>query len=139
MSWLSRLFGGSKVKSNGGAPIKEKPRQDFVDCGDGTVADSAANLMWQKIHALEKMTQPQAIAYCQSLDLAGHGNWRLPTLEDFRELRNNRDSAVEMSKPGDVCWTGSDLSGGPSNVALASDGTSFYRTEKFYVRAVRNI
>jgi len=122
MKWFKRLFAGK-----------------FVDCGDGTVADYLAGRMWQKIHAPERMTQQEAITYCESLTLAGHTDWRLPTIEEFRILFKNRDSKAEMSQTNEVCWTCSNMLMGPSNVALASDGTSFYKTEKFCVRAVRTI
>jgi len=128
----------------------EKPRASkksvhasFVNNGDGTVTDHASGLMWQKDDDGVKRTQQEAFAYCASLSLGGFDDWRLPQLRDFESLMKAvASSGIKMSTTyssnGDVYWTATDPPPDfPSNVAYAADGTTFYRTNKYYVRAVR--
>jgi hypothetical protein len=145
MGLFGRMFGRSgkpekkAAQPEAGTKSGAKWSKGFVDCKDGTLADYKNGLMWQKIHAPKKMTRQEAAAYCKSLKLASKEDWRLPTIEEFRILFKIPDGSAYMSKIDDLCWTCSDPLGGPANVALASDGTSFAKTERLCVRAVRNI
>ena len=58
---------------------------EMVDNGDGTVTDTKTGLMWQKAEAGTK-TWKEAIAYCESLVLAGHSDWRLPDLNELQSI-----------------------------------------------------
>jgi len=115
----------------------------LVDNGDGTVTDHAAGLIWQKDDDGVTRTQQEASAYCGSLSLGGFSDWRLPQLSEFQSLKKAVASSgmalkATYSPNGDVYWTATDPPPGfPSNVAYAADGTTFYRTNKYYVRAVR--
>lgn len=50
----------------------------FVDNGDGTVTDTARQLMWQKDDNGKEVTFEAAREYCNALRLGGHTGWRLP-------------------------------------------------------------
>ena len=50
----------------------------FADRGDGTVTDNVTGLMWQQEDDDVERDWEDALAYCESLDLAGHTDWRLP-------------------------------------------------------------
>jgi len=52
----------------------------FVDNGDGTVTDTATRLMWEQNKGPSGRTWQDADNYCAALTLAGHDDWRLPTI-----------------------------------------------------------
>jgi NTP pyrophosphatase (non-canonical NTP hydrolase) len=58
----------------------------FIDNNDGTVTDKSTGLMWQQIILENKMTWQQAISYCESLNLGGYTDWRLPTIKELLSL-----------------------------------------------------
>ena len=59
---------------------------DFVDNGDGTVTDLAANLMWQQADSGVGYNWRQALSYAESLDLADHNDWRLPNAKELQSI-----------------------------------------------------
>jgi len=115
----------------------------LVDNGDGTLTDHATALMWQKEDDGTGRTQREALLYCASVSLGGFNDWRLPELVEFQTLKRaaaagDAKASTTHSPDGDVYWTATDPPlGFPDDVAYAADGTTFYRTSKFYVRAVR--
>ncbi len=52
---------------------------------NGTVTDKRTGLMWQQGEPGE-MTWEQALKYCENLDFAGYGDWRLPTIKELASL-----------------------------------------------------
>ena len=59
---------------------------DFVDNGDGTVTDRATGLTWAQADSGEGMNWQQALAYAESLTLAGHDDWRLPSAKELQSI-----------------------------------------------------
>ena len=66
---------------------------DLTDNGDGTVTDAATDLMWLQQDSgqlgagdLGGLDWQDALAWCESLDLAGHGDWRLPSAKELQTL-----------------------------------------------------
>ncbi len=59
-------------------------RNGFLDNGDGTIADRATGLVWQKADSGKGMNWQEALAYAEGLTLAGHSDWRLPNAKDSR-------------------------------------------------------
>jgi murein DD-endopeptidase MepM/ murein hydrolase activator NlpD len=57
----------------------------LIDNGDGTVTDTQSGLMWQKTEA-GAMNWEAALTYCESLDFAGHDDWRLPNRNELQSL-----------------------------------------------------
>ncbi len=57
----------------------------YQDNGDGTVTDLNTGLMWQQ-NAGEKMTYDEAVTKANTLDLAGHTDWRLPSIKELYSL-----------------------------------------------------
>ncbi|MFW5858290.1 MAG: DUF1566 domain-containing protein, partial [Planctomycetota bacterium] len=55
----------------------------YRDNGDGTVTDLVTGLLWQQAPAPEKLDQDDAEAYAARLRLAGHDDWRLPTITEL--------------------------------------------------------
>jgi len=67
----------------------------YTDNGDSTITDNITGLMWSKssdmdgdgdIDAADKKTYSEAVAGADSFDLAGHEDWRLPTIKELYSL-----------------------------------------------------
>lgn len=72
--------------------------EGLVDNEDSTISDQLTGLMWQKedygrpaqgrtceqiIEYIDSLTWDAALTYCQDLALAGHDDWRLPTMKEL--------------------------------------------------------
>lgn len=62
----------------------------------------------------ENIKWPEAVAYCADLELGGHSDWRLPTLEELENLHDpDAESGESIRGPfsiGDCClWSGESL------------------------------
>ena len=73
--------------------VEEKRILRFTDNGDGTVTDNKSGLVWVKNphtdlpdQFKDRMTLKEAIQACKKLKFAGKNDWRLPTVEELREL-----------------------------------------------------
>jgi len=58
----------------------------FKDNGDGTVTDLVTGLMWQKTPDFKHRTWDEAKAYVESLTLAGHSDWRMPSIKELLSI-----------------------------------------------------
>jgi hypothetical protein len=72
------------------------PQPRYRDNGDGTVSDLNTGLVWQKDPG-EKRTYPEAKAGAARLRLAGHTDWRLPTIKELYSLIDFRGSIQQMT------------------------------------------
>ena len=57
----------------------------YTDNGDGTITDNVTGLMWQQDMG-EKITFENAFTKADSLSLASHSDWRVPTLKELYSL-----------------------------------------------------
>ena len=55
----------------------------FTDNGDNTVTDNVTGLMWQQVPDRIGLSWQEAVDYCNSLELAGYDDWRMPTLKEL--------------------------------------------------------
>ncbi len=89
-------FDGQDAQVQGRAPA-------YKDNGDGTVTDLNTGLMWQKTPDLKnKATFAQAVAGAKTFPLAGHADWRLPTIKELYSLidfRGYSAHTVPQAKP----------------------------------------
>lgn len=76
-----------------------------------TVRDAKTMLTWQRTALTTTHTWPDAVAYCQALDLGGLTGWRIPTLKELHSLVNIRaanpaldGAAFPGMQPG-YCWS----------------------------------
>lgn len=57
----------------------------FKDNNDGTVTDLATGLMWTKSDKNDLNWQ-QALEWAETLELAGHSDWRLPNVKELQSI-----------------------------------------------------
>ena len=59
---------------------------DFSDNGDGTISDEATGLMWMQDDSDGTLDWEEALSYCETLELAGHDDWKLPNAKQLQSL-----------------------------------------------------
>jgi hypothetical protein len=121
----------------------------WVDNHDGTVSDTLRGLMWQQGDGQNDQggrDWEQALAYCEGLNLAGKGDWRLPNYRELASLvdytRYNPAINPLFSCRSYSYWSSSTLVGFPDDgwgVAFCTGvvGTGDKSPNHFYVRCVR--
>jgi hypothetical protein len=72
----------------------------FIDNGNGSVADTATGLTWQKQDDNVTRSHSDAISYCNGLILAGNSNWRLPSIKELITIVDYRSNDPAIN--GDV-------------------------------------
>ena len=70
--------------------LPEKIDTGTLDC-EGGRHDPATGLCWQYPATDEAFCWQDAFIYCDDLDIEGHDDWRLPSLEDFVGLLDDCD------------------------------------------------
>ena len=111
--WSSDVYGSSTTSvwcSNSGGGLGGKPKTETLTAGgsyrysaryvrgasptnahnylnnlDGTITDLDTGLMWTQVPASAR-TWEQALAYAESLTLAGASDWRLPNIKELQTL-----------------------------------------------------
>ena len=66
---------------------------EFVDNGDGTVTDEVTDLMWLQVVDGVLRDWEASIQYCETLEYAGHDDWKLPSNKELSstvDLRKQR-------------------------------------------------
>lgn len=75
----------------------------YTKNNDGTITDNITGLLWQKsidtnkddkININDKMTQKEAIEYCDKLSLGGFDDWRLPDIKTLYSLIDFRGQDI---------------------------------------------
>ena len=61
-------------------------KNNFVDNGNGTVADTATGLMWQKADSNKGLNWQQALQYAEQSTLGGYQDWRLPNAKELQSI-----------------------------------------------------
>lgn len=68
-------------------PASRRPEpRPLRDNGDGTLGDLSSGRMWAQAVSREPLSWLEARRYCAELRLAGHADWRMPTLGELRTL-----------------------------------------------------
>ncbi|MBI5186160.1 MAG: DUF1566 domain-containing protein [Nitrospinae bacterium] len=60
----------------------------YTDNGNGTVTDNVTTLIWQQQDDDVGRTWDEAKTYCDSLELAGYTDWRLPSIMEIYSIMN---------------------------------------------------
>jgi hypothetical protein len=123
-----------------GAPTPES----YTDNKDGTITDGVTGLMWQQTVSATTYTWAAALAYCPTLTLGGHSDWRLPTvvevasiLDDGQETAPLINATVFPSTPSGIFWSSSLLAGSSSNAWVVSFTFGF--TDTYGVTGANNV
>ncbi len=58
----------------------------FTDNGDGTITDNRTGLMWTQSLDHRVGGWQTSMDHCDTLDFAGHTDWRMPTLEEYQAV-----------------------------------------------------
>ena len=122
----------------------------FIDKGDGTVTETNSGLMWQQATAPGYYTWEAALAYCETLTLAGHTDWRLPNVNEVLSLMDYSlwNPAIDTTyfpntSASAVYWSSTTCVIAPSSAwyATAGDGGVSYllNEQKLGMNAVRAV
>ncbi len=65
---------------------KDYGKNRFKDNRDGTVTDRASGLTWQTADSGKAMDWKGALAHAESLEFAGHDDWRLPNVKELQSI-----------------------------------------------------
>jgi hypothetical protein len=118
-----------------------------TDIQVATVRDLNTRLTWQRTIAAGTFSFEGATGYCADLDLAGHDDWRLPSMQEFQTLVDESrtlptiDVAAFPETPSAGFWSGTPWAGTPL-AAWHVDfdtGSAAYDTSTmpYHVRCVR--
>ena len=123
---------------------------NFINNGNGTVTDNDTGLMWQKNTAPGTYTWEQALAYADTLSLAGHNDWRLPNRNELQSIVDyNRDNPsidpIFSNTVSSYYWSSTTNANDPYGALVVYfglwGGGGVYHGDKslsyYYVRAVR--
>ncbi|MCX5902567.1 MAG: DUF1566 domain-containing protein, partial [Proteobacteria bacterium] len=123
---------------------------NFIDNRDGTVTDTGSGLMWQQDGTTG--TREEADAYCESLTLAGHTDWRLPTVKELQSIVdygrynpaiNTTFFPILPDTWAILYWSSTDRASNSNNAwhtdFLFGNAETETKTAFRYVRAVRSL
>ncbi len=74
-------FYGQDAQFSGNQP-------SYTDNGDGTITDNVTGLIWQQVPVDNGFSYPEAVEYCDSLELAGYDDWRIPSTKELFTISN---------------------------------------------------
>jgi hypothetical protein len=117
------------------------------DNSRNVVLDNTNNLMWQDGDLPNSMNFNNAISYCENLDYAGYSDWRLPTIEEFYSITDQRKSSAPFVNSefrniqSNRYWSNTKY----NSRSLYSWGLNFYygidgdgyQSNSYYVRCLR--
>lgn len=120
---------------------------DLQDNGNGTLIDEITGLTWQQQPTLDLLDWAAAREYCERLVLAGHDDWRMPTIRELRSLSDDRLAEPSFSPrllPEAAAadwWSGTIQANRPERAWYLDSRTGLVtyreRTESLRVLAVR--
>jgi uncharacterized protein DUF1566/type IX secretion system substrate protein len=129
-----QAFYGQDAQHNGNQPF-------YRDNGDGTITDLVTGLMWTKYLPSEKYTYTEAIAYAEQASIAGHTDWRLPTIKEQYSLIDFR-GVTGMSEQNSVPYIDTDYFdfryGGAVNPSERFIDSQFATTTVYKGRVMNN-
>jgi hypothetical protein len=133
------------------AAVAPATASHFVDNGDGTVTDTRTGLMWSKATLCDdEIDHAKAGDICAALALAGHTDWRLPTVEELFLLadRSKVSPAIDTDAfpdtKSDWYWSSTVHASDSSYAWIVhfDDGLAYHchrGNDYAFVRAVRSV
>lgn len=91
-------------------PVDAAPHT-LIDQGDGTILDQNTGLIWQKIETANPTIWEAALSYAETLELAGHDDWRLPNIKELQSINDESrvnpslDTAIFPNAQAERYWT----------------------------------
>jgi hypothetical protein len=80
---ISTLAQGDNFFGQDGNYIINEP--SYTDNNDGSITDNVTGLIWQQ-DLTEKMSYEDALLFVKKFNLAGHTDWRVPTIKELYSL-----------------------------------------------------
>jgi hypothetical protein len=77
----------------------------FVNNGNGTVTDTQTRLMWADRDNGSDINWPKAKSYCQGYSGGGKSGWRMPTIDELRQLYSGGAFGSVIQKTGQMVWS----------------------------------
>ena len=75
----------SECKSNATLPVQELPTPQFVESGNGMIADLRNQLLWLRTEVPnQKKSFSDAERFARSFSIGKQKEWRLPTLSELK-------------------------------------------------------
>ncbi len=90
----SSFYTGQDASVQGNAPR-------YQDNDDGTVTDLNTGLMWQKAHDFTRRNMKETVAHVGSMTLAGHSDWRLPSIKELYSIANFDGQLIKPEDEGE--------------------------------------
>lgn len=84
---LSTVTEGEALYGQDASYMKGKA-MTYVDNGDGTISDQNTDLMWEQIPVPDGLTWDEAVDYCETLELSGYDDWRMPNIKELFSISN---------------------------------------------------
>ncbi len=137
------------------APLPAHAVGPYTDNGDGTVTDQGTGLVWMRDTPdrdddgfPDPMGWSEAIGYCEGLEFAGHGDWRLPNIQELRSIvkYDTHDPAIDtsvFSARSEFYWSSTSVVSDPENAWGVDFGSGYdrwdFKSFKYskYARCVR--
>ena len=120
----------------------------FTKTSNDTVAQDIPNLEWQDNSEVKDnyFTYEEALTYCDSLDVANHNDWRIPTIKELRYIVDNHRINPAINQTFSNTSNNFFYSSTPYKADTSKVWTLFFRdgsdyqnvkTDKINVRCVR--
>ncbi|MCP4698054.1 MAG: DUF1566 domain-containing protein, partial [Gammaproteobacteria bacterium] len=96
-----------------------------------TVTDTDTKLIWQRAQSGGTLNWNDADAYCANLNLAGLGDWRLPSIKelqsliDYSQINPAADATLFPDTNDDGYWSGSEYANTPGLIWNAHLGDGY--------------
>jgi hypothetical protein len=127
-----------------GCAGKSSQQARFQNLGNGICQDKVSGRMWQIEKSKMTTSLKDAEEYVRALNLGGHNDWRLPTVDELYDLNNLFDLFQQgdcaLDRKGNY-WSGEKDGEGKAGAWEISDQCDPVRqyapASKGYVRAVR--
>ncbi len=104
-------------------------KNDFVDNGDSTITDNATGLMWQQADDGTARDWEESLEYAENFELAGHDDWRLPSIKELQSIVDYTRSPATTSSPAIdplfSCTEIEDAEGNPGQYPCYWSATTF--------------
>jgi hypothetical protein len=96
---------------------KEREQAAQVEVAGLVWTDPATGLMWAKKDNGSNVIWQEAMDYCRNLQLAGHSDWRLPTIDELQGIRDENANGNGWRVKGGLLLSGWEWSSSPGNTS----------------------